>query len=72
MLNDMNTYAEKIKKLREKLIISQHDLAEMLDVSFVTVNRWENGKFEPSLKTKRKLKYLFIEYKIKGVDVDGE
>jgi len=63
--HDMTTYAEKIKKLRKKLIISQHDLAVMLDVSFVTVNRWENGKFEPSLKIKRKLKEMFIEY---GID----
>ena len=68
----MTTYAEKIKKLREKLIISQHDLAEMLDVSFVTVNRWENSKFEPSLKIKRKLRSLFIEHKIEGVDANDK
>lgn len=68
----MLSYAEKIKKLREKLLISQSDLAEMLGVSFVTVNRWENEKFEPSLKIKRKLKVLFDENSIKGDESDGK
>lgn len=36
-------YAKLIKSLREKLIISQTELAEILEVSFSTVNRWENG-----------------------------
>ncbi len=48
-------YAKLIKSLREKLIISQTELAEILEVSFSTVNRWENGKHEPTIKVKRKL-----------------
>lgn len=55
------TYAEKIKKLREVMLITQKELAEMLNVSVVTVNRWENLKFEPAIKEKRKLVKLFIE-----------
>jgi len=55
------TYADKIKKLREILLITQKELAEMLSVSIVTVNRWENSKFEPAIKEKRKLVKLFIE-----------
>lgn len=58
-------YSIKIKELREKLIISQKDLAEILNVSVVTVNRWENSKFEPTLKAKRSLNELFIKYEIK-------
>ncbi|MFA6661519.1 MAG: helix-turn-helix transcriptional regulator [Bacilli bacterium] len=57
-------YAEKIKKLREVMIISQSELAEMIGVSVVTVNRWENEKFEPTIKIKRKLKKLFFENNI--------
>ncbi len=53
------TYAQKIKLLREKLFISQKELADMLGVSFVTVNRWETGKFNPTIKAKKKLAYLF-------------
>lgn len=52
-------YSLTIKKLRQKLFISQKELAEELNVSVVTVNRWENGKFEPTLKLKRRLNELF-------------
>ena len=53
-------YSKKIKLLREKLFISQKELADMLGVSFVTVNRWETGKFNPTIKAKKKLNDLFV------------
>lgn len=59
------TYAQKIKKLREVLLITQQELADLLGVSIVTVNRWENRKFEPTMKEKRKLYsnyYYSFEY----------
>lgn len=52
-------YQKEIKKYREKLFLTQQELAEILGVSFVTVNRWENGKFEPTMKMKKKLSNLF-------------
>ncbi len=58
------TYAVKIKKLREVLLVTQKELADYLGVSVVTVNRWENGKYEPTMKEKRKLAKLFIENRI--------
>lgn len=57
-------YAQKIKLLRDKLFLSQSELADLLCVSLVTVNRWENNKFEPTIKIKRKLNELFIQNKI--------
>ena len=48
-------YPELVKKLRDKLIISQEELAKLLEVSFATINRWENGHTEPTIKAKRKL-----------------
>ena len=54
-------YPEMLKKYREKVLLTQTELAEKLGVSFASVNRWENGQFEPTMKTKRKLKKLFIE-----------
>jgi putative transcriptional regulator len=44
-----------VKKLREKLILSQQELAELLDVSFSSINRWETGKHKPTIKVKRKI-----------------
>ena len=58
-------YSEKIKLLREKMFVSQKELAEVLGVSFVSVNRWETGKFNPTIKAKKKLNDLFIKYNIK-------
>ena len=60
-------YQKSIKKLREKMILSQTEFAKELGVSFASVNRWENGQFEPTIKVKRKLAPYFKKYKI-GVD----
>lgn len=57
-------YSMLIKELREKMLLTQEEFAKLIGVSFQSVNRWENGKFEPTMKVKRKLKELFIEYKI--------
>ena len=58
------SYATSIKKLRGKMLLTQSEFAEVIGVRFVTVNRWENGSFEPTMKTKRKLNELFNKYGI--------
>jgi DNA-binding transcriptional regulator YiaG len=40
-------FSSKIKHVREKLNMSQEDLARSLNVSFATINRWENSKTKP-------------------------
>lgn len=60
-------YKDLIKKLRNKLIISQEELAKMLDVSFASVNRYENGHNEPTIKVKRKKIELCKE---NGIEVE--
>lgn len=67
-----NLYPELIRKLRAKLNISQHDLADLLKVSFTTVNRWEKGHHEPTVIAKEKLKELFIQNGIKTEDTKNE
>ena len=57
-------YAKAIKQLREKMIISQVELAELLEVSFSTVNRWETGLYSPTIEAKRTLAPLFETYNI--------
>lgn len=58
-------YQKIIKNLRIKLVLSQQEFAELLGVSFTSVNRWENGKHEPTIKVKRKILQLCKENKIK-------
>ena len=57
-------YSKSLKALRNKMLVTQEELAKKLGVSFASVNRWENGKCEPTMKAKRKLNTLFIKYKI--------
>jgi DNA-binding XRE family transcriptional regulator len=59
-------YAVLIRQLREKMILSQTEFAELLGVSNVTVSRWETGKSFPTIKLKRKLNDLFLKYDIRG------
>ena len=58
-------YAKIIKKLREKLILTQTEFAEILGVSFTTVSRWEKGIHEPTMKVKRKIVELCKDNNIK-------
>lgn len=61
------TYSEAIKKLRNKLILTQTEFGKLFGVSFATVNRWEGGKFKPTIKLRRKLDPYFEKY---GIEVD--
>ena len=47
------SFAEAIKQIRCKCLLSQEAFAKTLGVSFTTVNRWENGKSKPSFKALR-------------------
>lgn len=60
-------YSKAIKVLRLKIMLTQEELAAELGVSFETVNRWENGKCEPSMKQRRKLMSLAKE---NGIDLE--
>ena len=45
-------FSDAVKMVREKTGLSQEDLARALNVSFATINRWENGKTHPHKLTK--------------------
>ena len=57
-------YPNAILRLRAKLNISQDELGKMLGVSFTSINRWENGHYEPTKIVKIKLEELFKKYDI--------
>ena len=64
----MINYALKIKEYRQRKLLTQEDLAKVLSVSVTSITRWENGKFEPTMAIKRKLKTLFEEAEMKVED----
>lgn len=47
-------FYEKVLELRGQLQITQMQLAEMLGVSFTTVNRWEKGHHEATILVRRR------------------
>ncbi len=53
-----------IKKIRKKLFITQEEFASMLGVCFASINRWENGHCEPTMKAKRKIAKICEEHNI--------
>lgn len=53
-------FSNQVKQVRVLLKFSQAKLAQMLGVSFATINRWENSKNAPS-KLAQKSFYDFCE-----------
>lgn len=51
-------FSDIVKAVRIYLGITQEQLARDLNISFSTINRWENGRTTPS----RLAKMRFIEY----------
>lgn len=52
---------EILKQIRKELKISQETLARDLNVSFATINRWENKKVSPSRLAMIQLKDYCVE-----------
>ena len=61
----MISFAEKVKLVRTELKLSQEDLARELGVSFATINRWENGSYNPSRLAKKAFEDFCNEKNIK-------
>ena len=60
----MGDYKKLLVRLRAKLNISQEKLAILLNVSFATINRWENGVSEPSRVHMVQIEDLCKKYKV--------
>lgn len=55
-----------VKYSREKLGMSQEEMAHALKISFATINRWENGKTYPN---KMALSVFYDFCKKRGIKV---
>ena len=56
-----------VKSVRETLGMSQEELAHALNVSFVSINRWENEKTKPNKLTQT----VFFDFcKNQGIDIE--
>lgn len=60
-------FGKTVRLVRNELKYSQEQLARELNISFSTVNRWENRRSQPSQMAKE----LFFNYcKKKKIDLD--
>ena len=50
------TFAEELKRIRQRKFLSQDAFAREVNVSFSTVNRWESGKTKPNLSAMKSIK----------------
>lgn len=64
----MIDYAKAVKEYRERKFLTQVQLADLLGVKFVTISRWETGRFEPNMAMKKRLVGLFREAGMKVGD----
>jgi DNA-binding transcriptional regulator YiaG len=58
-------FKDKVKFVRQKLILSQQEFAKVLGIGFSTLNRWENGLQEPHYRGQRSFKELCEKHGIK-------
>ena len=48
--------SDNLRMMRKKQFLTQEALANELEVTISTVNRWETGKSSPNLSTMKKIK----------------
>ncbi|MDO4279153.1 MAG: DUF3990 domain-containing protein [Lachnoclostridium edouardi] len=63
--------SEIIKEIRSYLNLSQREFADVLGVSFATVNRWEKGRCQPSQIAVNAIKNLCADNKIDFSQFEG-
>jgi len=50
--------SKRIKRLRERLGLTQREFGDLVDKDFITVSRWERGTQKPSVLALERLKEI--------------
>lgn len=58
-------FADKVKFVRLELNMSQEDFAHEIGVSFATINRWENGNYNPSRLARKAFEEFCVRKSVK-------
>jgi putative transcriptional regulator len=70
MLSAQNLqFATMVRELRFRLGLTQEQLAAELGVTFVSINRWENRKTQPSPMAIRLMRLMLEEMGDRGADL---
>jgi transcriptional regulator with XRE-family HTH domain len=68
-LNTQNETAQLIRKLRERLGLTQEKFAAKLGVTFPTINRWENNRAKPSPLAMQRIEQMLKQMGKDSVDL---
>lgn len=64
--------SDEIAIVRKKAFLTQTEFAKELNVSFSTVNRWENRKGKPNLTAMKKIKSFCETHDISYMNLETE
>lgn len=68
-MNTQNETAQLIRKLRERLGLTQEKFAAKLGVTFPTINRWENNRAKPSPLAMQRIEQMLKQMGKDSVDL---
>ncbi len=71
-LNSQTELAQLIRKIRGRLGLTQEKFAARLGVTFPTINRWENGRANPSPLAIQRIEALLHSMGEEGSDLIRE
>ena len=60
-------FSESLKQNRERIGLTQGELAKAIGISIATINRYENGKHEPTPIVRKAIIDFFREHSIEFV-----
>ncbi len=66
---EQSELAALVRETRQRLELSQVKFAEMLGVSFQSVNRWENGRTKPMQIALKQIELLLHQMGVQGEDL---
>jgi DNA-binding helix-turn-helix protein len=57
-------FPKEIKRIRQRLFLTQKEFADIIGVAFSTVNRWESGRSKPNLKAMKSINTFCLDNNI--------
>ena len=57
-------FPKEIKRIRQRSFLTQQEFANVIGVSFSTVNRWESGRSKPNLTAMKSINTFCVDNNI--------
>ena len=63
-------YSKIIYELRQRLCLTQTEMANLLNVGVTSISRWEQGHFEPTMQIKKRIKQIIAEHGLEEKELE--